>query len=121
MNIFNYWRPRHARTHRAVRATSVEADQRLHRFRLFLRTRFEAEQPNSQTERDYHRNYHCTTKLFPVNCIAMARGWDFIIPPLRRKVKSLQLSSLRSSASIVPTIMGSPRYTVESTRDSRFA
>jgi len=40
----------------------------------------------------------------------MARGWDFIIPPLREKVKSLQLSSLRSLASIAHTIMGSPRY-----------
>ena len=64
MNIFNYWRPRHDRTHRAVRVTSVEADQRLHRFGPFPRTRFEAEQQNSQTERDYHRNYHCTAKLF---------------------------------------------------------
>ena len=27
-------------------------------------TRFEAEQQNSQTKRDYHRNYHCTAKLF---------------------------------------------------------
>jgi len=42
----------------------LEADQRLHRFGPFPRTRFEAEQQNSQTERDYHRNYHCTAKLF---------------------------------------------------------
>ena len=26
--------------------------------------RIEAEQQNSQTERDYHRNYHCTPNLF---------------------------------------------------------
>ena len=92
------------------RATSVEADQRLHRFGLFPRTRFEAEQQNSQTERDYHRNYHCTAKLFLRELPAMARGWDFIIPPLREKVKSLERSSLRSSPSIAHTIMGSPRY-----------
>jgi hypothetical protein len=46
------------------RTMSVEADQRLHRFGPFPRTRFEAEQQNSQTERDYHRNYHCTANLF---------------------------------------------------------
>jgi len=92
------------------RATSVEADQRLHRFCPFARTRFEAEQQNSQTKRDYHRNYHCTASYSCVHCTAMARGWDFIIPPLRQKVESLQLSSLRSSASISHTIMGSPRY-----------
>jgi len=39
-----------------------KTDQQLHRFRSF--PRFEAEQQNSQTERDYHRNYHCTSKLF---------------------------------------------------------
>ena len=92
------------------RATTVEADQRLHRFGLFPRTRFEAEQQNSQTERDYHRNYHYTAKLFLRELPAMARGWDFIIPPLREKVKSLQRSSLRSSPRIAHTVMRSPRY-----------
>jgi hypothetical protein len=47
-----------------VERRALKADQRLHRFRPFARTRFEAEQQNNQTERDYHRNYHCTPKLF---------------------------------------------------------
>ena len=47
-----------------VARRALKADQRLHRFRPFARTRFEAEQQNSQTERDYHRNYHYTQDLF---------------------------------------------------------
>jgi hypothetical protein len=85
MNIFNYWRPRHASTHRAVCVTSVEADQRLHRFGLFLRTRFEAEQPNSQTERDYHRNYHCTAKLFLCELHCHGARVGFHIPSFEAK------------------------------------
>jgi hypothetical protein len=92
------------------RSTSVEADQRLHHL-------VRCPEPNSKPNNKIVKLNAITigTIIAPpsyscVNCTAMARGWDFIIPPLRQKVKSLQLSSLRSSAGIAQTIMRSPRY-----------
>jgi hypothetical protein len=101
------------------RETSVEADQRLNRFGPFARPE---SKPNNKIVKLNAITIGTIIALqsyFRVNCTAMAQGWDFIIPPLRQRVKLLQVSFLRSSASIAHTIMGS-HATVEPTRDSRF-